>query len=90
MVLATYKRVELNSCYLGSLQDPETNVVLLRNVCFWIDINGAHALRVCFEKATPSNLPINFAHILVNIITNVRLFFHSFVVVVFSTLTLSQ
>ena len=63
------------TCLFCFLQDPDTNVVLLRNVCFWIDSNGASALNACFEAATPSILPINFAHLLISIITNVSLIF---------------
>nr|KAG5696977.1 hypothetical protein BaRGS_008439 [Batillaria attramentaria] len=54
----------------NSLEDPESPLYLLRNVCFLCDSNGIQALRQCFEKATPETLSFNFAHILITLIAN--------------------
>ncbi|XP_078316021.1 ubiquitin carboxyl-terminal hydrolase 34-like isoform X4 [Crassostrea virginica] len=59
--------------YHSSLEDPEVPLFLLRNVCFFCDSNGIGALKQCFEKATPDSLPFTFAHILITLIANLRL-----------------
>ena len=53
------------------LQDPEAPIALLRNVCFMCDSNGIQALQSCFERATPETLPVNLAHLLLTLISNV-------------------
>ncbi|KAK3093520.1 hypothetical protein FSP39_016701 [Pinctada imbricata] len=55
------------------ISDPDVPLFLLRNVCFFCDSNGIGALRQCFEKATPETLPFNFAHLLISLIANLRL-----------------
>ncbi|XP_053405325.1 ubiquitin carboxyl-terminal hydrolase 34-like isoform X2 [Mercenaria mercenaria] len=55
------------------ISDPEVPLFLLRNVCYFCDTNGIGSLKVCFEKATPETLPFNFAHILITLIANLRL-----------------
>ncbi|WAR19191.1 UBP34-like protein [Mya arenaria] len=55
------------------VSDPEVPLFLLRNVCFFCDTNGIGALKLCFEKASPETLPFNFAHTLINLIANLRL-----------------
>ncbi|KAK7104124.1 hypothetical protein V1264_018890 [Littorina saxatilis] len=55
------------------LNDPEAPIALLRNVCFMCDSQGFQALQTCFQKATPDNLPFNFAQWLVNLIANLRM-----------------
>ncbi|KAL5008333.1 hypothetical protein ScPMuIL_013914 [Solemya velum] len=59
-----------NYCEISDLDVP---LFLLRNVCFFCDSNGIGALRQCFEKATPDTLPFNFAHLLITLIANLRL-----------------
>ncbi|XP_055956902.1 ubiquitin carboxyl-terminal hydrolase 34 [Patella vulgata] len=55
------------------ISDPDVPLYLLRNVCFFCDTNGIQALEQCFEKATPETLPFNFAHLLIHLIANLRL-----------------
>lgn len=55
------------------VSDPEVPLFLLRNVCFFCDSNGIGALKQCFDKATPDTLPFTFAHILITLIANLRL-----------------
>ncbi|KAL3873492.1 hypothetical protein ACJMK2_036602 [Sinanodonta woodiana] len=55
------------------ISDTEVPLFLLRNVCFFCDSNGIGALKQCFEKATPDTLPFNFAHLLITLIANLRL-----------------
>ncbi|XP_048258866.1 ubiquitin carboxyl-terminal hydrolase 34-like isoform X4 [Haliotis rufescens] len=55
------------------ISDPEVPLYLLRNVCFFCDSNGITSLRQCFEKATPDTLPFTFAHLLITLIANLRL-----------------
>ncbi|PVD26285.1 hypothetical protein C0Q70_13955 [Pomacea canaliculata] len=55
------------------IADPESPLYLLRNVCFLCDSNGIQALRQCFENAVPETLPFNFAHLLINLIANLRM-----------------
>jgi hypothetical protein len=54
-------------------QDNDMPIELLRNICNFIENNGMSAIRICFNKATPDTLPISMAHVLFNIIFNVRL-----------------
>lgn len=56
-----------------SREDPEVPLFLLQNVCYFCDSNGIGALRQCFEKGTPDTLPFTFAHILITLIANLRL-----------------
>ncbi|XP_033733471.1 ubiquitin carboxyl-terminal hydrolase 34-like [Pecten maximus] len=55
------------------ISDPEVPLFLLQNVCYFCDSNGIGALRQCFEKGTPDTLPFTFAHILITLIANLRL-----------------
>ncbi|XP_052272263.1 ubiquitin carboxyl-terminal hydrolase 34-like isoform X3 [Dreissena polymorpha] len=55
------------------ISDPDVPLFLLRNVCFFCDTNGIGALRQCFEKASPTTLPFTFAHTLITLIANLRL-----------------
>ena len=57
-------------------QDAELPLYLLRNVCFFCDSTGITSLKHCFEKATPENLPFLLAHILINLVANVRTCLH--------------
>ncbi|KAL4238015.1 Ubiquitin carboxyl-terminal hydrolase 34 [Mactra antiquata] len=57
----------------ASLEDPEVPLFLLRNVCYFCDTNGICSLKICFEKGTPETLPFNFAHTLITLIANLRL-----------------
>ncbi|XP_012941309.1 ubiquitin carboxyl-terminal hydrolase 34 [Aplysia californica] len=59
-----------NYCEINDMDAP---LLLLRNVCFFIDSNGVGALSQCFEKANNKNLPLTFAHTLITIITNLRM-----------------
>ncbi|XP_041355094.1 ubiquitin carboxyl-terminal hydrolase 34-like isoform X3 [Gigantopelta aegis] len=55
------------------ISDPDVPLYLLRNVCFFCDSNGITSLKSCFEKATSNTLPFTFAHMLINLIANLRL-----------------
>ncbi|BFZ12255.1 hypothetical protein BsWGS_15296 [Bradybaena similaris] len=59
-----------NYCEINDIDAP---LLLLRNICFFIDSNGVGALSQCFEKANNKNLPLIFAHTLITIITHLRM-----------------
>jgi hypothetical protein len=58
-------------CQMHQMHKNDIPVELLRNICNFIEANGINALKACFSKATPDNLPITTAHLLFNIIFNV-------------------
>ncbi|ESO90146.1 hypothetical protein LOTGIDRAFT_164457, partial [Lottia gigantea] len=69
--LSTHETSALNN--YCEISDPDVPLYLLRNVCFFCDTNGIQALENCFEKASPETLPFNFAHLLIHLIANLRL-----------------
>ncbi|KAH9498841.1 Ubiquitin carboxyl-terminal hydrolase 34 [Bulinus truncatus] len=59
-----------NYCEINDIDAP---LLLLRNICFFIDSNGIGAMSQCFEKANNKNVPLIFAHTLITIIQNLRM-----------------
>ncbi|KAK6998654.1 ubiquitin carboxyl-terminal hydrolase 34, partial [Biomphalaria glabrata] len=59
-----------NYCEINDIDAP---LLLLRNICFFIDSNGIGAMSQCFEKANNKNVPLTFAHTLITIIQNLRM-----------------
>ncbi|GFN76451.1 ubiquitin carboxyl-terminal hydrolase 34 [Plakobranchus ocellatus] len=76
-VMTAHSMEELSSAETTALHnyceinDVDAPLMLLRNICFFIDSNGIGALSHCFEKANNKNLPLTFAHTLITIITHV-------------------
>ncbi|KAK3803789.1 hypothetical protein RRG08_026024 [Elysia crispata] len=78
-VMTAHSMEELSSAETTALHnyceinDVDAPLMLLRNICFFIDSNGIGALSHCFEKANNKNLPLTFAHTLITIITHLRM-----------------
>ncbi|XP_015761086.1 PREDICTED: ubiquitin carboxyl-terminal hydrolase 34-like [Acropora digitifera] len=62
----------MNCVHIGDGEVPEA---LLVNVAFFCDKGGLSAIREAFQDASPISLPFPLAHHLINIVTQLRLWF---------------
>lgn len=65
---------------LNRQHDDNLPIELMRNVSHFIDMDGIGAIKTCFMNSTSDNLPLQIAHILFNVIANIRIWLNPVVI----------